>query len=612
MKRVASIFLLTGILTACSPESYERSADLQVGQILKDRKQQTLDYTPQVQAQTTIPREPPKKAYDKIPQTAMIPPMAPPITPAATRLPYGPLGPELLFPDNVSPPRNQSLTAEVAARRAIDRLQLGPPAPGQGATRLDLFMAIEYAVQHSRPYQDRMEELYLAALDVTLERHLFDPRPFAQTGVRFDGNQSDYNSAMTAFNTVGVKQQLPYGGEVVAKGLVNFVQAIGSNASDGESAAVVLNASLPLLRGAGLVNLEPLIQSERSVVYVIRNFEAYRRSFAVSVASGYFSLLTQQQGIINRRMDYASRSDLAERTQALYAAGRISFLQVQLALQALYSAENALLNAQESYQSAVDDFKLVLGMPVEEDLDILPVELLFNVPDVDNHNVIDLAVKYRLELQNARDQIEDAQRQIKVAENGLLPELNLTGSTQVGNLSNTPASAFNSRSESYSAAVTLDLPLDRVAERNVYRKSLILMERSQRSYVSQREQVINDVREAVRRIHQAQTTLEIQRRQVELARRRVDFANELLTQGKASARDVADAQDALLPAQDALNQARADLQIQILQFLRDTGTLRVDPQAGALGQAMDRAAGMMKNGLVPGDFKSNLFPNGIK
>ena len=36
-------------------------------------------------------------------------------------------------------------------------------------------------------------------------------------------------------------------------------------------------------------------------------------------------------------------------------------------------------------------------------------------------------------------------------------------------------------------------------------------------------------------------------------------------------------------------QARADLQVQVLQFLRQTGTLRVDPNAGTLGKAMDRA-----------------------
>jgi outer membrane protein TolC len=94
----------------------------------------------------------------------------------------------------------------------------------------------------------------------------------------------------------------------------------------------------------------------------------------------------------------------------------------------------------------------------------------------------------------------------------------------------------------------------------------------------------------VRGIRAARTTLEIQQRGIDLAQRRLDFANELLVTGRATdSRDVVEAQNDLLNAQDLYARARADLQIQVLQFLRDTGTLRVDPSAGALGLAMQRS-----------------------
>jgi outer membrane protein TolC len=135
----------------------------------------------------------------------------------------------------------------------------------------------------------------------------------------------------------------------------------------------------------------------------------------------------------------------------------------------------------------------------------------------------------------------------------------------------------------------LDWPLDRLAERNVYRRALIDLERTTRAYTLVRDNVVADVRSDVRGIKSAQITLEIQRRGIELAQRRLDFANELLIQGRSTdSRDVTDAQSSLLSAQDAYEQARADLQIQILQVLRDTGTLRVDPDAGMLGLVLDR------------------------
>src|SRR5205823_5388680 len=145
--------------------------------------------------------------------------------------------------------------------------------------------------------------------------------PFANVGLEYTGGQSsvDYRSALTATTTVGVKQQLPYGGEVTAQALVKFVDAIHGNIDQGESADLALTASVPLLRGAGMVNLEPLISSERTLVYQVRSFETYRRSFAVDIASQYFALLAEQQGIANRMQNYATLASLLERARALFA-----------------------------------------------------------------------------------------------------------------------------------------------------------------------------------------------------------------------------------------------------------------------------------------------------
>ena len=94
----------------------------------------------------------------------------------------------------------------------------------------------------------------------------------------------------------------------------------------------------------------------------------------------------------------------------------------------------------------------------------------------------------------------------------------------------------------------------------------------------------------MRLIRSAQISLEIQRKGIELAKFRLDNAYELLRLGRKDNREVVDAQNALLRAQDAFEDARTTLQIQVLRFLRDTGTLRVDPDAGAIGAALDRRA----------------------
>ena len=589
------ILLGLGTLTGCSAEAYRRSADRQVKQILREREDKTLGYRPQVQVSDATPAKPTTQAYAKIPATPIPPTAVAPLEPATHEVPAAPLGPELP-PEGVSTTRPSGFGLEAAQRQSAEMLRLGPPAPHEAGMRLDLFRSLGYAAEHSRNYQNQMEELYLTTLDVTLQRHLFEPRPFVQAGLNANYGAEDvnYRSALNATATAGIRQQLPYGGEVVAKTLVGFVQALHGNVEQGESAEMALSATIPLLRGAGMVNLEPLIQSERTLVYRVRQFEDFRRQFAVDVSSQYFRLITAQQSVANRRANYISRINTFERTLALYGAGRLKYEDVQRALQNQLQTENDLTNTQASYEGQLDSFKVLLGMPIEQDLEIVPVELQLRIPELALENVVRLAMQYRLDLQTARDQIEDSRRQVAVAQNGLMPDLNFTGDVSIANRAGTPAGQLQEGTMGYNAGLTLDLPIDRLAERNAYRRALIKFYQAQRGYEDLRAQAAIAVRSSIRTIQSAQISLRLQQMGINLAEQRQDLVNERLKTGNVSFEEVENAQNALLTAQDAYENARAQLQISLLQYLRQTGTLRLDPQAGMLGQAMERSEGAAK------------------
>jgi hypothetical protein len=604
------------LAAGCTPDHYERSADLATDRILRDREQETLGYKPQVEAKVETSGEATKKAYEKLPVTAVAPPAGTSIDRMKAESLGAPLGPEKFDYDPNTP---LDLIPQEMTQFRNGSGPLGPDAPNSEVQRMDLFQAIEYAVQHARPYQNKMEDIYLATLDVTLQRHMFEPRPFMTTGYTFDGGQRDanYRSALTATNAVGVKQQLPYGGEIVAQQLVTAVDALNAQTNDGQAAGVALSASVPLLRGAGLINLESLINSERGLVYIVRDFETYRRSFVVDIASQYFALINQQQQIANRVRNYGNLRNLTERTQALFQAGKLGFLDVQRSFQNQLNSENDLIKSISSYQNLLDDFKVSLGMDVTAELVVVPVELAMDVPSHTDAEATELALRYRLDLQTSKDRIEDSRRGIANARNGLLPDLNLIAATSGGSAADSavplgadPGSMWRWSGDSilYSAGMRLDWPLDRVKERNVYRASLIGLERAQRSFVTVKETVIADVRQDTRSIRVAAATLRIQQRSLDLARKRLDLANELLNQGKTGALDVVDAETALVAAQDGYNGAKANMQTLILQYLRDTGTLRIDPQSGLLGRAMDRAGSQLR--AIEGDVGANGTSSG--
>jgi hypothetical protein len=587
---VLSFSVLAVVLCGCTPDQYRDAADRDAQRLIKDRQQKTTGYTPQAEPSKAENPLPTKKAYATVPVTRVPDIGGEPMRPNDYRPSVEPAGPPK--PQESALPAVESALLQQAAVTQQRRFDVGPPAALGNRRVLDLFSAIAFAVQNSREYQTRTEDLYLSALDVTLERYLFTPRPFVRTNLEYTGGQADvnYRSALNVTQRVGVRQQLPYGGEVVAEGLVGFVQGLNGNVADGETAQVALTGSIPLWRGAGLVNLEPLIASERALVYGTREFEDFRRQFAVQVATRFFRVQTRYQSLRNRFLAYRNLRDLVIRTEALFSAGRVTALELQRVQSQLLQREDEINAAQQNLETDLDDFKLLIGMPIEQSLELAGTEVQIGAIDDYRAAPEQLALRYRLDLQTARDQVQDAHRNVANAQNGLGPDVNLEGGARVGDGEADSFRQLRGDSLEYDAGLRIDLPVDRLAERNRYRRALIALERARRRVVEREENVLSDVRSAERAIRSAQSSQVIQRASITLARRRLEFANESLLLGRTvDTRNSIEAEDALLRAQDAFDRARADLNVRMLEFLRDTGTLRVDPAAGTLGLAMRRA-----------------------
>ena len=120
-------------------------------------------------------------------------------------------------------------------------------------------------------------------------------------------------------------------------------------------------------------------------------------------------------------------------------------------------------------------------MPIEEELEVVPTDTVLTSPTWTRPTRSSSPARTG-STSRPRDRVDDAKRDVANANNGLLPDLNLTGEIRVGNRAGDPARDLDSRSMTYSAGVTLDLPIDRVAERNAYRRALIGFQQSQRTH----------------------------------------------------------------------------------------------------------------------------------
>lgn len=133
---------------------------------------------------------------------------------------------------------------------------------------------------------------------------------------------------------------------------------------------------------------------------------------------------------------------------------------------------------------------------------------------------------------------------------------------------------FDPEELTYSAGVSLGLPLDRVEEELRVRQSIIGLEQEIRDYERSRDNVVIAARSAVRQIELARLQLTLAERQVETNRRRQ--RGQELDRDNVTPQEIVDTQNALLNAENARDQALADLRVAILEYLLTTGQMRVD------------------------------------
>ena len=438
---------------------------------------------------------------------------------------------------------------------------------------------LAYALKHSREYQTAKEDLYLAALDLTLERYLWTPVFVSTVSGEFAdfGQVRDFDRAMTAVADLSVTQALPYGGQVTAQVIHSLMRDLGAHVTSGETGVAILSADLPLLRGAGRVAYESRYQGERNLIYATRNFERFRRTFLVDIASNYFDLLVNKSQIENAEESVKGFLSDLERAQALVEKEKLIRVEADRARVEYLIATNDVITTRETFETALDFFKIRLGMATDTPLDIVAEEVDLVDPKVGEALATETALRYRLDLLNDLDAVDDARRAVVIAKNNLLPQFDLSGSVTLDTDSTRLNSAsFNTERATWRGMAELEIPLDRKQERNDYRSAWIGLRRAERLYDEAKDRVRVQVRSALRRLKQAHFSKEVQLENIKINAVRREHAKILFEVGKLSSnRDKIEAENAFRQASDRYAAAVSDYRIAILEFLLDTGTLRV-------------------------------------
>lgn len=178
--------------------------------------------------------------------------------------------------------------------------------------KITLKDGVELTYIHSREYQTQLEDIYLRGLDLTLQQFNF--------GTRFivGGRQNSIGGGVFRSNRIfggpdtqslgfgtGVTQQLSSGTQLSLEILNSITWRNGDQTAS--PLAVGWRITQPLLRQAGRkVVLEELTQTERNLLYEVRDVARFRQTLFSNVASDYLQLQRQTQ-LIRNQLDNIKR-----------------------------------------------------------------------------------------------------------------------------------------------------------------------------------------------------------------------------------------------------------------------------------------------------------------
>ena len=455
--------------------------------------------------------------------------------------------------------------------------------------RLTLDDALRLGARNNRRYQTLKETVYQRALALDDERYAFD-NTFSGFLLGALTGSPEINKDVGE-GGVGARRRFENGATLTGNMAIDVTKMIREDWHSFEWTGD-LTASVPLLRGSAReVVREHLTQAERNLEYALLTFERYRQTYALSVAKAYYSVLRYAQTRRNSD-DNARRLDLNwQRAEMMFKAGRMDRIQVDQARTDLLSARQSIITTQQSYEDALDSFKITLGLAPEapialddaelEKLQARMAALAEHQPDALSEypredDAMNIALSERRDLMVVRGDVWDAERAVNVAADALRAELTVEGAGRYA------ASRRQHRDDvdddtTTSLKLRWSAPWDRRRERNAYRKALVLLDQSRRTLQENEDTVKNEVRAGYRSLVAARLLYENKVESYKVAKMRVDAIDLFTQSGRSSMRDTLEAARDLLSAQNALCSAVVDWRMSDLGLRTTLGILRVRP-----------------------------------
>jgi len=358
------------------------------------------------------------------------------------------------------------------------------------------------------------------------------------------------------------------------------------------STTIQFTVTQPLLRNRGLFpNRAPILIAQRNLKQARASFLGEVNGVILQIVSSYWNVVLARENLSVQRKSLDEAQKSYDHDKKALSLGALPPLDIYRSESQVASRRVGVIQAEYAVKQAEDQFRQGIGADLDPATRVLDLEMTDRpepagtLPDVDIPTALVRAIANRPELEAVHQQIAVDELSIRLAHNGLKPDLELSGfysgnglagnDPAVGNtgLGTTLSQSFRFTFPTYGASLSLTLPVrNHNAEANLA-DSLVSRRHDQYQERETNQSITLEVTTAVHSLEAAKLGMEAAKVAVDLARETLHADERKYELGTEQIFFVLDAQTQLALAELSLIQSQVNFQLAVTQVDHATGDL---------------------------------------
>jgi outer membrane protein TolC len=384
---------------------------------------------------------------------------------------------------------------------------------------------------------------------------------------------------------LGLGQTFETGTNVQVSVLANKASSTGLPAVFGN---VSFSFAQPLLRGRGLLpNRGPILIAQRNLQQARATFRQEVSGIILNVVMQYWSVIASRENLVVQKKSVDEAQQTYDHDKLALEKGALPPLDIYRSESQVAARRVSEIQAEYALKQVEDSFRRVIGADIDPNIRALDVDLTEaaepagELMTVDIATALDKAMANRPEIEAQRLQLANDDLSIKIAHNGLQPNLSLTGTYQ-GNGQNTTNNGpflealnqtFGFGAPTYGAGLSLNFPIKNHAGEASLGNAEVTKRRDLYSERQLHQQITLDVANSVHQLEQSKLSMEAAKIALEYAQKDLQGQQRTYDLGSGPIFFVLDAQNRLATAEQSLIQAEIGYQIAVAGVDQATGEL---------------------------------------